>query len=76
MNRNLTRNMDASFLTQNIQARTRFADFQSRQTRAAVTGVPIRGSSGFSASDMYQIAEGTVETTTATRDAIVEAASR
>lgn len=30
MNRNPTRNMDASFLTQNIQARTCFADFQSR----------------------------------------------
>lgn len=75
MNRNLNRNTDASFLTQNIQARTRFADLQARRTVAANTGVPIRGSSGFSASDMNQIAEGTVETSTATRDAIIQAAS-
>ena len=62
MNRNLNRNMDASFLIQDVQARTRFADLQARQAKAAVTGVPIRGSSGFSASDMNQIAVGTVET--------------
>jgi len=76
MNRNLNRNTDASFLIQEIQARTRFADLQARQAKAAVTGVPIRGSSGFSASDMNQIAVGTVETSVTTRDAIVQAASR
>ena len=76
MNRNLNRNMDASFLIQEIQARTRFADLQARQAKAAATGVPIRGSSGFSASDMNQIAVGTVETSVTTRDAIVQAASR
>jgi hypothetical protein len=75
MNRNLNRNTDASFLIQNIQARTVFADLQARKAKAAVTGVPIRGSSGFSASDMNQIAEGTVETSTTTRDAIVQKAS-
>jgi len=75
MNRNLNRNTDASFLTQNLQARTLFADLQARKAKAAVTGVPIRGSSGFSASDMNQIAEGTVETSTTTRDAIVQKAS-
>lgn len=75
MNRNLNRNTDASFLIQDIQARTRFADLQARQAKAAVTGVPIRGSSGFSASDMNQIAVGTVETSVATRDAIVQNAT-
>ena len=76
MNRNLNRNTDASFLIQNVQARTVFADLQARRAKAAVTGVPIRGSSGFSASDMNQIAVGTVETSVITRDAIVQAESR
>jgi hypothetical protein len=73
MNRNPTRNMDASFLTQNIQARTRFADYQARQTFQATTGVLIRGANGLSASDNTQLAEGTVETSTTTRDAVVAA---
>jgi len=71
MNRNPTRNMDASFLTQNLQARTRFADFQARKTFEATTGVPMRGANGFSASDNTQVVEGKVETSTTTRDAVV-----
>jgi len=73
MNFNATRNMDASFLTQNLQARTRFADYQARQTFQATTGVLIRGANGLSASDNTQLAEGRVETSTTTRDAIVRA---
>lgn len=73
MNKNPTRNMDASFLTQNLQARTRFADYQARKTFEATTGVPIRGANGLSASDNTQLAEGTVETSTVTRNAVVAA---
>jgi hypothetical protein len=71
MNRNPTRNMDASFLTQNLQARTRFADAQARKTFQDTTGIPIRGANGLTASEIVEIAEGNVETSTTTRDAII-----
>ena len=63
--------MDASFLTQNLQARTRFADFQARQTFQATTGVLIRGANHLTAAENTQLAEGIVETSTTTRDTIV-----